>query len=104
MSLRYIQPLLLKEESCLVPQQPLMPRKGKAPQSCLTLLPVTTQLQQGMLFLTGVHWFLGPRTSHAEIRKILRGHLAGLLSFPLEPYGHGTILDINIYVHTFSLN
>ncbi|KAM9106727.1 LOW QUALITY PROTEIN: peptidoglycan recognition protein 3-like [Megaptera novaeangliae] len=31
LSLRYIQPLLLKEESCLVPQQPLMPRKGNAP-------------------------------------------------------------------------
>ena len=56
-----------------------------------------------MLFLTGVHWFLGPRTSHDEIWKILRGHLAGLLSFPLEPYGHGTMLDINIYVHTLSL-
>nr|XP_045371992.1 peptidoglycan recognition protein 3 [Camelus bactrianus] len=27
LSPRYIQPLLLKEESCLVPQQPVMPRK-----------------------------------------------------------------------------
>ncbi|TKC34377.1 hypothetical protein EI555_000421, partial [Monodon monoceros] len=32
-SLRYIQPLLLKEESCFVPQQPLMPRKA-----CLNII------------------------------------------------------------------
>ena len=56
-----------------------------------------------MLFLIGIHWFLRPRTSLAEIWKILRGHLPGL-SFPLEPYSHGTILDINIYVHMSSLS